>query len=706
MNTSKVAYPGTYNNTRSTYGSAQAAVGATVPGHPAYNPGAFGNNPNNQGPRPGKKTKQFCCSNKHPVMALKTLRQDIKFEVVCSYATTKGCALVYTTLVDGIVYQGEGTSASIAKAIAATKALAGINAVNHHMVDKVADYEEQKQLVLERIQIWQEMQAAKEEKKKMRELKENEPEHANKKKKENNGTGTPMQGGVLQRDFGYLKQRFGPDVKDETTELEAKDTTGCFFYKCVLTVQGNVFEAQGRSKKAARNASVDLAFAAFDVNPPLVVNERKHKTPKKSDADFKPIEPATFQDKLAEKCWEFVSEKTVAFSQAHKSRRNLVVIVKVEGEEDVGNCEVVAFGSGTLLVKKEKMTTDGSVINDCTGESLALRALRRYLLDQIELCLGNRPSVYSKERGSPKCALKKTVSFVLYTNSSPMGDCRAVNHESLAAAMETPAPLPETPAALPLPDGTPTPMETDQPKKKKSWQKYKVHSTPDADMGKITFAKALDRDGSSEVPILKNDENAESCHCIVSPSDKLAVRQMCGVQGSILFNLSTAVYISQYAVNRSFNEDALTRALYGRVKDANLRGTSIGVSPTIVRVIWKASRMPEKKSMFALIWAKNHSLELLYSPSGKQVTSAQDQTFIDVSKIEELNIMAMSEYCTKAMYTALSNVCSKNKKPYPQKYSVMKSANTRYRTTKTAVLNHLKDTGMGSWGENANKPDY
>ena len=47
--------------------------------------------------------------------------------MICSYATSKGSALVYTTTVDNVVYQGEGTSGSIAKAIAASKALAGIN---------------------------------------------------------------------------------------------------------------------------------------------------------------------------------------------------------------------------------------------------------------------------------------------------------------------------------------------------------------------------------------------------------------------------------------------------------------------------------------------------------------------------------------------------------------------------------------------------
>ena len=49
-------------------------------------------------------------------------------------------------------------------------------------------------------------------------------------------------------------------------------------------------------------------------------------------------------------------------------------------------------------------------------------------------------------------------------------------------------------------------------------------------------------------------------------SDKLAMRQLVGVQGSVLFSLSQPVYLSQYLVNRSFNEAAFNRAVYQRVK--------------------------------------------------------------------------------------------------------------------------------------------
>ena len=45
-------------------------------------------------------------------------------------------------------------------------------------------------------------------------------------------------------------------------------------------------------------------------------------------------------------------------------------------------------------------------INATAGESLALRALRRYLLDQVEECLANQTSIYTKDRSGGKCSVR------------------------------------------------------------------------------------------------------------------------------------------------------------------------------------------------------------------------------------------------------------------------------------------------------------
>ena len=50
-----------------------------------------------------------------------------EFEVMCTYQTNSGAAIVVNTTIDKVVYQGEGISGQIARTIAAHKALMGMN---------------------------------------------------------------------------------------------------------------------------------------------------------------------------------------------------------------------------------------------------------------------------------------------------------------------------------------------------------------------------------------------------------------------------------------------------------------------------------------------------------------------------------------------------------------------------------------------------
>jgi len=722
-----VSYPATYQGVK-TGGYSNPANPVSVPqGNVTFRaqPGAGGDGKRRSGKNFPKTLKVFTCANKHPIAALKELRADAQFEVICTYQTNSGAAIVVNTTIDGVVYQGEGTSGQIAKAIAAHKALMGMNAADHSQVKQVVDYEEQKKLVMDRISIWQDMQAKKESKKlemekalkekaerkllaaQNRAAKENEPKLANKKKKKNNGAASEVDE-TVQLDYGILIQKYGPDVSETTTQLEEKTEVGCFQFRCVLSVQGFTFESTGTSKRGARNQAVSLAHVAFATNPPPVVNEKKRKIPKKlrseGGEDFKPIDPVEFQDKLAVKCWDFVTEQTAAIIPQLKIRRNLVVVVKVDGADQLENCEIVSFGNGTLTVKKENMTCDGNVIKDCTAESLALRAFRRYLLDQVELCLSGKSSVYIKDRAGGKCSIKKSVKFYLYTNSCPMGDCRAVGAQVPPQSMETNTPKTVEPEAKS--EVKPELMETGdtptKPVKPKTWVPNKT-SKPE-DLGKIRYFAMSSEFGSSETTDMYTEGKS---HCIVSPSDKLAVRQVCGVQGSVLFSLSNPVYISHYFINRSFNETSVSRALHSRMKGANIpTGKDAPVQPQFTKVTWKATRMVEKRTKWALIWAKNHEVEILFTPQGKQYHKDKQEDVSSALKGDLTKYLAPSEYCTRALFTACVNVCKKSKKTYPQKYSVAKSANTRYRQLKTTLFTHFKDTGLGEWVPNPCKPDY
>jgi len=135
-------------------------------------------------------------------------------------------------------------------------------------------------------------------------------------------------------------------------------------------------------------------------------------------------------------------------------------------------------------------------------------------------------------------------------------------------------------------------------------------------------------------------------------------------------------------------------------------GKDAPVQPQFTKVAWKATRMAEKRTKWGLIWATNHEVEILYTPQGKQFHKGKQEDVETALQGDLTQYLAPSEYCTKALFTAYVNVCKKTKKAYPQKYSVAKSANTRYRQVKTSVLSHLRDSGLGDWSVNPCKPDY
>ena len=45
-------------------------------------------------------------------------------------------------------------------------------------------------------------------------------------------------------------------------------------------------------------------------------------------------------------------------------------------------------------------------------------------------------------------------------------------------------------------------------------------------------------------------------------------------------------------------------------------GKDVPVEPQFTKVTWKATRLVEKRTKWALIWAKNHGVEALFTPQG------------------------------------------------------------------------------------------
>jgi len=674
---------------------------------PVYNnqPRIPGNNTTGEH-RVKKVVKVWTCAKQHPTAALHTLRPGIKFEETFTCQTKEGSAMIYKVTVDGITYQGAGTKSAIAKGIAAYNALVGIKANGVQFLAPICDIKAEEELVTRRLAIYEQMQTAKlakeQEKqarkesdlmKQVQEIRE-ETGSAQKKAKGNNGQ-SKSAGNQM---YAEVKVKYGPDdvevVYEELKRAEGEGNEP--IHQCTLKVQGFTFLAQGGTKKGACAMAAGQAMERFLQDPPPHVNERKRKVP----TPFVPKEPIDFPDKLAALCWSFVDTLTQDKPAPYVKRRNLVCVVKVTGAvNEIEKCSVVAVGSGTLVIDTASMKTDGSAINDSTGEALAARGFRAYILSQMSNLSSKQATIFNKDRQG-RITLKKDVRFLLYTNSCPMGDARYYGTVEGAPVVKV-EPLVKV-EQVEAAAASSEPMEVEAPPavvERTKGGKREV-MIKEEDKGKIqVFKTKIKPDGSSmntETTVVPSD-SAKDQHSVKSPSDKLLLRNMTGFQGALNSNLCAPVYISDYYIGRAYNEEALHRGLYSRAEGAS---KLVGPAPAVYQVTWKAEKLAQQCSQYSFIWCEGEQLDIIKSTTGMSIALSQP-----VDADTPLESASPSNYCTANFYKCYTEVCKGLRKPV-KSYIESKVAAEKYQLIKRSVFNKLELGGKGQFPARAIKPDF
>ena len=82
--------------------------------------------------------------------------------------------------------------------------------------------------------------------------------------------------------------------------------------------------------------------------------------------------------------------------------------------------EFVSAGMGTKFIHEEKVVHDGSAVLDCHAEILARRGLNRYLLLQMKAAQRKKKSIFRVDKN--QFVLDSHVKFHLYVSKVPCGD--------------------------------------------------------------------------------------------------------------------------------------------------------------------------------------------------------------------------------------------------------------------------------------------
>ena len=205
---------------------------------------------------------------------------------------------------------------------------------------------------------------------------------------------------------------------------------------CTVEVDGKEFTGAGASKKKAKVVVASKALSHLygisgqpsgslpSVNPTLAASA----TAQPAGSQL----PQHVADHIAQITLDKFKELTWVLGDQGFRRKVLAGIVmttmKDSGEFDY---QVVSLGTGTKFIGGEYISEKGYAVNDCHGEIIARRGLRRFLYSHLEAyAKGETEASILEEKPSGLFGLKSGIDFHLYISTSPCGDARVFSpHE-------------------------------------------------------------------------------------------------------------------------------------------------------------------------------------------------------------------------------------------------------------------------------------
>jgi double stranded RNA-specific editase B len=197
-----------------------------------------------------------------------------------------------------------------------------------------------------------------------------------------------------------------------------------------LQVADRTFYACGSSKKTAKQRCAQIALESL-----YNVNFQPHHSENKKYKNFKQF--ADLIDKLIRD--EVSKLKEQMENDILKQHYVYAAVVQTNDYLINGQTKIISFTTGTKCINGEYMSQNGLSLNDCHAEILALRLLRHYLYDQLEVyvtyLLGKKNGTAesaskddfifefpNSDSNMRKFCLKESVKFHLYISTTPCGD--------------------------------------------------------------------------------------------------------------------------------------------------------------------------------------------------------------------------------------------------------------------------------------------
>ncbi|XP_967247.3 tRNA-specific adenosine deaminase 1 isoform X1 [Tribolium castaneum] len=263
-----------------------------------------------------------------------------------------------------------------------------------------------------------------------------------------------------------------------------------------------------------------------------------------------------FHNKIAKLCIEHFD----SLPKTGKPKENEWTILSCIVLEDSEKYEVVALGTGTKCIGKDKMSRDGDILNDSHAEVICRRAFLRFIYDTM---LSQPQHMFLYEPEKQIFTLKPNTKFHFFSTHVPCGDAAIFtkqNVEDFGNLIQVSVQNSLKRTAEECDSGV-------EPKR--------IKLTDDIFR---TGAKCLKADVKQDLKlqgseyhvtgVVRTKPGRGSPTLSVSCSDKLAKWCHLGLQGALLgLLLNKPIYFSSFTIagGTPFNEEAMRRALFDRL---------------------------------------------------------------------------------------------------------------------------------------------
>lgn len=259
--------------------------------------------------------------------------------------------------------------------------------------------------------------------------------------------------------------------------------------------------------------------------------------------------------------------------------------------ENEKNLEVVALGTGTKCIGRDKMSKDGDILNDSHAEVICRRVFLRYLYENM---LQDKSDVLQFMPEEQKFKIADNIKFHFFSTQVPCGD--AAIFPKNYSGDEDIGDLIDNVNTL-----------------KRKYNRDDVDNTKKRKVDIFrTGAKCLENADKKDLKkegvnfhitgVVRTKPGRGVPTLSVSCSDKLAKWCHLGVQGALLrIVLKDPLYLSSFTIcgGTPYNEEALKRALFGRLNEASPADLVFGQS----KLEFEYKKTPEKTPCPAsIVW--------------------------------------------------------------------------------------------------------